>query len=91
MPLQAPAEADYATLEALMKAVQNHVFTEDYAIVKARFKLNDSKNVIKVVLSCNRDEQSRRRFKEQAKRRTDNIKCDCFFKTNAVYKKTLNM
>ena len=42
MPLQASAEADYATLEALIEAAQNHASTEGYAIVKARFKSNGS-------------------------------------------------
>ena len=90
MPLQAPAEADYATLKALMKAMQNHAFTKGYAIVKARFKSNKLENVIKIVFSCNRDESSRRKSKTQAKRRIGSIKCDCLFKINAVYKKTLN-
>ena len=56
MLLQASAEADYLTLDSLIKAMQNHVFTENYIIVKARLKSNDSKNVIKVVLLCDRDE-----------------------------------
>ena len=86
MPLQAPAEADYATLEALMEAVQNYAFAEGYAIVKARSKSNGFGNVIKAVLSCDRGGQPRRRSKAQAKRRTDSIKCGCLFKINAVYK-----
>ena len=56
MSLQASAEANYATLEALMKALQNHVSTKDYIIVKACFKSNSFKNVIKVVLLCDRNE-----------------------------------
>ena len=91
MLLQASAEANYVTLKTLMKAMQNYVFIKDYAIVKTCFKLNEFENMIKIVLSCDRDEQSRRKFKKQAKQRTDNIKCDCFFKINAVYKKILNM
>ena len=63
MPLQAPAEADYPTLKALMEAMQNHVSTEGYAIVKTRFKSNKLENVIKTVLSCDRDKSSRRKFK----------------------------
>ena len=90
MSLQVSAEANYFTFNSLMKAMQNHISTEDYAIVKARFKSNDSENVIKVLLLCDRDEQSRRMFKAQTKR-TDNIKCDCLFKINAVYKKTSNV
>ena len=53
MSLQASAEADYVTLESLMEAMQNHVFTEGYAIVKARSKSDKFKNIIKIVLSCN--------------------------------------
>ena len=64
MFLQALAEINYIILEALIKAMQNHVFIEDYIIVKARFKLNEFESVIKVVLSYNRDEQSRRKFKK---------------------------
>ena len=90
MSLQASAEANYSTLDLLIKAMQNHVSTEDYVIIKARFKSNDSKNVIKIVLLCDCDEQSQRTFKAQVKR-TDNIKCDYLFKINAVYKKTLNV
>ena len=90
MPLQASAKADYATFEALIKAVQNHAFTEDYAIVKARFKSNNFENVIKTVFVCDRDEQSRRKLKAQTKR-TDNIKCDCSFKIKVVYIKILNV
>ena len=90
MPLQASAEADYSTLDALVEAVQNHVFTEGFVIVKARFKSNSFENVVKAVLLCDRDEQSRRRSKAQAKR-TDSIKCDCLFKINVVYKKTLDV
>ena len=52
MFLQASVEANYFIFNSLMKAMQNHVFTEDYVTVKARFKLNDSENVIKVVLLC---------------------------------------
>ena len=90
MSLQASVEADYFTLDALIKAMQNHVFTKGFAIVKAGFKPNNFENVIKVVLLCDRDRKSRRRSKTQTKR-TDNIKCDCPFKINAVYKKTLNV
>ena len=39
-----------------MKTIQNHVFTEDYAIVKACFKLNNFENIIKVVFVCDRGE-----------------------------------
>ena len=90
MPLQTSAEADYSTLDALVEAVQNHAFTEGFAIVKARSKPNSSGNVIKAVLLCDRGGQPRRRPKAQAKR-TDSIKCGCPFKINAVYKKTLNV
>ena len=90
MSLQASVEANYATFETLMEAMQNHVFIEDYAIVKARFKSNNFENVIKVVLMCDRGEQLRRKPKTQIKQ-TDNIKCGCSFKINAVYKKTLNV
>ena len=90
MPLQAPAEADYSTLDWLVEAVQNHAFTEGFAIVKARSKPNSFGNVVKVVLLCDRGGQPRRRPKAQAKR-TDNIKCGCFFKINVVYKKTLDV
>ena len=48
MSLQASAEVDYFTLDSLMKAMQNYVSTEDYAIVKACFKSNSSENVIKL-------------------------------------------
>ena len=90
MSLQASIEADYFTFDALMKAMQNHIFIKDFVIVKTRFKSNNFENVIKIVFLCNRDEQSRRRFKTQIKR-IDNIKCDCLFKINVVYKKTLNI
>ena len=90
MPLQAPTEADYSTLDALVEAVQNHAFTKDFAIVKTRSKPNSFGNVIKAVLLCDRDEQSQRKLKAQAKR-INNIKCGCSFKINAVYKKTLNV
>ena len=66
MSLQASVEADCSTLDSLMKAMQNHVFTKDYVIVKACFELNRSGNVIKAVLLYDRDEQSRRTFKAQA-------------------------
>ena len=90
MSLQASAEANYFILDSLMKAMQNHVFIKDYAIVKVRFKSNNSENMIKIVLLCDRDEQSRRTFKAQAKR-IDNIKCNYLLKINVVYKKTLNI
>ena len=40
MPLQASAEADSFTFDSLMKAMQNHVFTEDFAIVKTHFVMD---------------------------------------------------
>ena len=86
MPLQALAEADYATLEVLVEAVQNHAFTEGYAIVKARSKSNRFGNVVKAVLSCVAVIYRDRTPKAQTKRRTDSIKCDCPFIRNAVYK-----
>ena len=58
MPLQAPAGADYSTLDSLVEAVQNHAFTEGYAIVKARSKSNSSGNVVKAVLLCDRGGRS---------------------------------
>ena len=70
--------------------MQNHAFIKDYAIVKVRSESNDLKNIIKVVLLYDRDKQSQRTFKAQAKR-TDNIKCNCFFKINTIYKKSLNV
>ena len=71
MLLQASAEADYFTLNSLMEAIQNYVFTEGFAIVKARFKPNGSGNVVKAILLCDRGEQSRRTLKAQAKRTTN--------------------
>ena len=56
MFLQASAEIYYFTFNSLIEAMQNHVFIEDYTIVKARFKSNSLRNVIKVVLLYNRDE-----------------------------------
>ena len=56
MFLQVSIEANYIILEALIEAMQNHVFIKNYAIVKARFKSNNFENVIKIVLSCDRDE-----------------------------------
>ena len=55
MFLQTSAEADYSTLDALMKAMQNYIFIKDFAIVKASFKSNNFENVIKIVFLCNRD------------------------------------
>ena len=66
MPLQASAEADYATLEAPVEAVQKHAFTEHYAIVKARSKSNRFENVVKAVLSCDRGERSSKEVKKSS-------------------------
>ena len=57
MSLQISAEADYSAFDALMKAMQNHAFIKDFAIVKARFKSNNFENVIKIVFLCDRDKQ----------------------------------
>ena len=62
MPLQASAEADYFTLDPLVEAMQNHAFTEGYAIVNARSKLNSSGNVVKAVLLCDRGGRSSKRI-----------------------------
>ncbi len=68
-----------------------HATLEEYAIVRRRSKPSyKSGKTIKVVINCERDDYSRRKPGAKQKR-IDNIKIECSFRVNALYKESLDL
>jgi len=91
MMLQSSLATNYSTFDALMKAVQAHAIAKEYVVVKTRSKAIYKFNAIakvNIVCDCDNKSQSKSRAK---KRKIANIKCDCFFKMNALYNQSLKM
>ena len=86
MMLQSSLATNYSTFDALMKAVQAHAIAKEYVVVKARSKATGYKfdAIAKVNIVCDRDNKSRSKSRAK-KRKIASIKCDCFFKVNALY------
>lgn len=91
MLLQLPPEADYPTLQELLEAVQMHASSEGYAIVRRRSKPGyKSGKMVKGAINCERGGHPRRK-PEVKRKRTGSIKIGCFFRLNALYKKSLDV
>lgn len=92
MMLQLLFVTSYSTLNALMKAIQAYAIAKDYVIVKSRSKASyKSSRVAKVDIICERNNMSRRCKSTIKQRKIVNIKIDCSFKINVIYKQSLNV
>jgi len=91
MVLVASRNDDYIIIDELVNVVQAHASKEGYVIVKGRsksIKRSDSFNN-KINLLCDRKELSRPRNNNlKRKRKIFSIKIDCFFRANAIRKKS---
>ncbi len=70
----------YFSLEEFILTVNQHVESEDYAIVKQRFKKNFKINqVIKIYLRCDREKKSNDKFHEKKRKHSFTRFVNCFF------------
>jgi len=91
MVLQPLLETDFSTLQTLLEAMQIHASSKEYAIVKRRSKSSYKfSKIIKIAIDCERDDYLRKKSNTKQKR-IDNIKIDCLFRINALYKESLNI
>jgi len=71
--------------------MQMHASLEEYVIVKRRSKPSYKSNKIaKIAIDCERDNYLRKKSSAKQKR-IDNIKIDCSFRVNALYKESLDV
>jgi hypothetical protein len=95
--LQSPPEANYPTLQTLLEAVQMHALSEAEKNTllsdEGRRSKSDYKSdkIIKIVINCERDDHSRKKTSSKKKKRIDNIKINCSFRVNALYKESLDI
>ncbi len=68
-----------------------HATSKEYVIVRRRSKLGyKSGKTIKIAINCERDDHSRRKLDAKQKR-IGNIKIECSFRMNALYKESLDL
>lgn len=82
---------NFASLDKLIDAMQAYTKKESYIVIRKQFKSNfKSYKIVKIALNCNRDDKTQRKKSAQLQK-TNNIKCNCLFKVNAIYKKSLDI
>ncbi len=70
----------YFSLEALILTVNQHVESEDYAVVKQRFKKSFKTNqIVKIYLRCDREEKSNDKSHEQKRKHSSTRLVNCLF------------
>jgi hypothetical protein len=80
-------DAVYLSLEALILAVNIHVESQGYAVVKQRIKKNFKiDQVIKIYLRCDREEKSELKSHEQKRKHSSIRLVKCSFSCFALNK-----
>ncbi len=70
----------YFSLEELILTMNHHVESEDYAIVKQRFKKSlKTDRVVKIYLRCDREEKSNDKSHEKKRKHSFTRLVNCFF------------
>jgi hemerythrin-like domain-containing protein len=73
-------DAMYLSLEAFILTINQHVESEDYAVVKQRFKKNlKTDQVVKIYLRCDREEKSNDKSHEQKRKHSFTRLVNCLF------------
>jgi hypothetical protein len=73
-------DAMYLSLEELILTVNHHVESEDYAVVKQRFKKSLKTNqVVKIYLRCDREDKSNDKSHEQKRKHSATRLVNCLF------------
>jgi hypothetical protein len=81
----------YLSLEALILTINQHVESEDYAVVKQRFKKSlKTDQVVKIYLRCDREEKSNDKLHEQKRKHSFTRLVNCFFFCFALNKADVN-
>ncbi len=84
-------DAMYLTLEDLIVTINNHVESQDYAIVKQRIKKNFKINqVVKTYLRCDREEKSKNKSHEQKRKHSVTRLVKCSFSCFVLNKADVN-